>query len=63
VVAFHAHLDVVGGVLCLIAAWCFAKALPALRKDVHPIYVKIGVLPNVASGIHQTTELTLPPET
>lgn len=52
-----------GGVGCVLGAAWFALSLPALRRDVRPIYVRIGILPEVATGIHTTSELGVPPET
>ena len=33
------------GVVCLIGAFLFSRRLPAIRKVVRPIYVKMGILP------------------
>ena len=52
----------IGGVLCILGAGAFARKLPDLRKKVHPIYVKLGIISELASGIHTATELTVPPE-
>jgi MFS family permease len=52
-----------GGLGCIIGALWFATSLPALRQDVRPIYVKIGILPEMAAGIQNTSELSVPPET
>jgi MFS family permease len=52
-----------GGVGCILGASWFALTLPKLRRDVRPIYVKIGILPEMAAGIHTTSELSIPPET
>ena len=51
-----------GGLGCVLGALWFAKSLPALRRDVRPIYVKIGILPEMAEGIQHTSELSVPPE-
>src|SRR5262245_26907342 len=51
-----------GGIGCVIGAIWFATTLPALRRDVRPIYVRIGILPEVADGIQQSTEFSVPPE-
>jgi hypothetical protein len=40
----------------------FAKSLPALRRDIRPIYIRIGIIPEVAAGIQTTSEMTMPPE-
>jgi predicted MFS family arabinose efflux permease len=52
-----------GGLGCIAGALWFALTLPSLKRDVHPIYVRIGILPEVASSIHTTSELSVPPET
>jgi MFS family permease len=40
-----------GGVLCALAAVWFARELPEIRKKVRPIYVRLGILPEIASGL------------
>ena len=57
------HTLVFGGIGCILGALWFATSLPALRRDVRPIYVKIGILPEMAAGIQQTSELSVPPAT
>ena len=57
------HTLMFGGVGCIVGAVWFAASLPSLRRDVRPIYVRIGILPEIAAGIHQTSELSVPPET
>ena len=52
----------IGGVCCCVGALLFALNLPELRKAVHPIYVELGILPEVATGIQTATELRTPPE-
>src|ERR1039458_5321449 len=39
------------GSLCVLASLVFAWRLPALRKVIRPIYRRIGILPDVTSGI------------
>ena len=53
----------VGGVACVLAGVAFLRALPELRRVVRPIYVRMGILPEVAQGIDSAAELTRPPET
>ncbi len=36
---------IVNGVVCLIGSFWFSRRLPAIRKVVRPIYVKMGILP------------------
>jgi len=57
------HTLLFGGIGCIIGALWFATSLPALRRDVRPIYVRIGIIPEMAAGIQNTSELSVPPET
>jgi MFS family permease len=56
------HTLLFGGLGCILGALLFARSLPALRRDVRPIYARMGILPEVAEGIGQTSELNVPPE-
>jgi MFS family permease len=51
-----------GGTCCIAGALWFANALPAIRVAVRPIYVRLGILPEVASGLAQAAEVSVPPE-
>lgn len=57
------HTLLFGGIGCIVGAIWFATTLSELRRDVRPIYVKIGILPEVVTGIQQSSELSIPPET
>ena len=57
-----AHTLLLGGSCCIAGAVWFASALPAIRQAVRPIYVRLGILPEVTSGIANAAELTVPPE-
>ena len=50
----------IGGAACLLGAGIFAAKLPELRKIVRPIYLRMGIIPQIASGIHSAAELTMP---
>ncbi|MFH2011624.1 MAG: MFS transporter [Pseudomonadota bacterium] len=52
----------VGGIFCILGASIFAKKLNELRKLVRPIYIRLGIIPEIATGIQTATELTVPPE-
>src|SRR5581483_653425 len=56
------HTLLVGGICCIAGAAWFASALPAIRVAVRPIYIRMGILPEVATAISNTAELTVPPE-
>ncbi|WP_298438741.1 MFS transporter [Geobacter sp.] len=51
-----------GAAACLAAGLHFSRQLPALRELVRPIYVRMGIIPEVAAGIQTAAELTTPPE-
>ena len=53
---------ILGGASCIAASAAFATKLPLIRKLIHPIYRKIGIIPEVASGIGAATRLSVPPE-
>jgi predicted membrane channel-forming protein YqfA (hemolysin III family) len=44
-----------GGVSTIIGAIFFLRKLPELRKIVRPIYVRMGIIPEVAQGISEAT--------
>ena len=56
------HTLLIGGVCCLAGAAWFARALPAMRAAVRPIYVRLGILPEMAAGLATAAELSVPPE-
>jgi MFS family permease len=59
VLASHIHaihtMQIAGGV-CIAASLVFARRLPVLRKIVRPIYQRMGILPEVTSGIPSVAE-------
>jgi MFS family permease len=50
-----------GGVLCAFASGWFALQLPALRKELRPIYQKLGILPEVAKGLQGAQDVPTAP--
>ena len=56
------HTLLVGGFCCLAGAAWFAAELPIIRVAVRPIYIRMGILPQVAAGLADTAELSVPPE-
>jgi MFS family permease len=50
--------NIIGGALCIVGAAFFARNLPALRKLVHPIYVRMGIVPEVAQGMQSASNLS-----
>jgi hypothetical protein len=53
---------VVGGLACLVTGSVFASRLPALQELVRPIYVRLGIIPEVAKGLQTASDLFVPPE-
>ena len=49
----------IGGVICIAASIFFAGKLAVIRKLIHPIYRKIGIIPEIASGINTASELII----
>ena len=56
------HTLLMGGVCCILGSILFAIKLPSLRKIARPVYVKKGIIPQVATGIQAAAELSMPPE-
>lgn len=53
---------IIGSSCCIAASAVFATKLPQIRRLIHPIYRKIGIIPEVASGIGAASRLSVPPE-
>jgi len=51
------HTLLFGGVCCILGAVIFARQLPLLRAKIHPIYIKKGIIPEVAAGIEAASGL------
>ncbi len=45
-----------GGICCMAGAFFFYKRLPELKKIVRPVYIKMGLIPEVISGIQTASE-------
>jgi predicted MFS family arabinose efflux permease len=56
------HTVMMGGVFCMAAAFWFSRRLSGIRKVIRPIYVQLGILPEVATGIQAASALQTPPE-
>ena len=52
----------ISGIVCIAGAGVFFSRLGAMRKLVRPIYVELGIIPEVASGLQHATALQTPPE-
>ncbi|MGE5114124.1 MAG: MFS transporter [Acidobacteriaceae bacterium] len=52
----------IGGSICIAGAALFASQLRAIRRLIRPIYVEMGILPELATGIQTASALQQPPE-
>ena len=52
----------IGGVATVVGSLWFASQLRQIREAVRPIYVRIGILPEIASGLQTASVLLTPPE-
>lgn len=48
---------IISGCLCIAGALLFARELPRLREWIRPIYVQLGILPELAAGIQNASRL------
>lgn len=55
------HTLLLGGVGCLAGAVWFWRQLPALRRAIRPIYVRMGIVPEIAAGLESAAQLVVPP--
>jgi MFS family permease len=51
-----------GGLATLAGVGIFARKLPELRALLRPIYVRLGILPEVAEGLRRAVDMTTPPK-
>ncbi|MFI5253064.1 MAG: MFS transporter [Bacteroidota bacterium] len=56
------HTLLISGVACIVGAIFFATKLPEIRKEIRPIYRKIGLIPNIPDSYEDPTPVSLPPE-
>jgi MFS family permease len=49
------------GAATLVGVALFARKLPELRRHIRPIYRRLGILPEIAEGLHQTSGASGPP--
>jgi MFS family permease len=52
----------IAGIGCVAASLVFATQFKTLRAMIRPIYRRMGILPEVATGIQQASQLATPPE-
>jgi MFS family permease len=50
---------ILGGVICIIGISVYFKKLPSVRPFVRPIFERMGILPEIATGIEKATEVRI----
>ena len=48
--------------ICIAASAVFANKLPSIRQAIRPIYKRMGIIKEVASGLNIVNEFSRPPE-
>lgn len=56
------HTIMISGVMSMAGALAFFTRLGEIRAKVHPVYARMGISPEVASGLQSAAALTAPPE-
>ena len=46
-----------GGLPCVLGGLLFLRELPRLRQAVRPIYVRLGILPELADGVERASRM------
>jgi len=46
----------IGAACCLVGAVIFARYLPQIRESIRPIYLRMGIIKEVAQGMETATE-------
>jgi MFS family permease len=50
-----------GGSICCIASLLFRNTLPRLRDHIRPIYVRLGILPEIERSVNEAVHASDPP--
>jgi hypothetical protein len=56
------HTLLISGIVCIIGALFFYTKLPMIRKEIRPIYRKIGLIPNIPESYQDPTPVNVSPE-
>jgi MFS family permease len=51
----------VGGGVCCLASLNFRRSLPRLREHIRPIYIRLGILPELERGVNEAAHASVPP--
>ena len=53
---------ILGGAACIAGSLWFMRELPAIRREMRPKYVELGIIPEIAVGVQSASALQTPPE-
>jgi MFS family permease len=51
-----------GGICCGVGSLWFYRKLPEIKRIIRPIYIELGIIPEVAEGIRSASAFQSPPE-
>jgi predicted membrane channel-forming protein YqfA (hemolysin III family) len=52
----------ISGGICILGTIIFLIKLPSIRKIIRPIYIKKGIISEIAKGIQVASEAKIPPD-
>jgi MFS family permease len=52
----------ISGVICILGSIWFSRQLRVIRPLIRPIYVRLGILPEAATGVQHASALQTPPQ-
>ncbi len=50
------------GSACLVSGLVFLARLKTIREHARPIYVRLGIIPEIATALQQTSQMNVPPQ-
>jgi len=57
-----ANTVLISGGICILGTIIFSIKLPAIRKIVRPIYIKRGIISEIAKGVQVASDAKIPPK-
>jgi len=57
-----ANTVLISGGICILGTIIFSINLPAIRKIVRPIYIKKGIISEIARGVQVASDAKIPPK-
>jgi hypothetical protein len=52
----------ISGGICILGTIIFLIKLPSIRKIIRPIYIKRGIISEIAKGVQVASEAKIPPD-